>query len=85
MSDIEHAAIGNRVGRRQRSQGSWRKLATGRVRPAGGHGAVRVIKVKVRGKQRASAGCERVSTDGADRAQGIAVLAANGACWEAAT
>ncbi len=40
MSDIEHVAIGNRVGRRQRSQGSWRK-----------HGAVRVIKVKLRGKQ----------------------------------
>ena len=36
--DIEHVAIGNRVGRRQRSQGSWRK-----------HGPVRVIKVKRRG------------------------------------
>jgi hypothetical protein len=43
MSDIEHAAIGNRAGRRQRSQGSWRE-----------HGAVRVIKVKLREKQRTS-------------------------------
>ena len=38
ISDIEHVAIGNRAGRRQRSQGSWRE-----------HGAVRVINVKLRG------------------------------------
>ena len=35
MAGIEHVAIGNRAGRRQRSQGSWHK-----------HGAVRVINVK---------------------------------------
>src|SRR5207248_8804938 len=35
ISDIEHVAIGYRAGRRQRSQGSWRK-----------HWEVRVIKVK---------------------------------------
>ena len=50
MSDIEHVAIGNRAGRRQRSWGSWRE-----------HEAVRVIKVKLRRKQRVSAGNERVS------------------------
>jgi len=38
VSDIEHVAIGNRADRRQRSWGSWRK-----------HGAMRVIKVKLRG------------------------------------
>src|SRR5207245_11360494 len=36
-SDIEHVAIGNRAGRRQRSYGSWREL-----------GAMRVIKAKPR-------------------------------------
>ena len=36
-SDIEHAAIGNRAGRRQRSYGSWRE-----------HEAVRVIQAKLR-------------------------------------
>ena len=35
MSDIEHVAIGNRAGRRQRISGSWHE-----------HGAVRVINVK---------------------------------------
>jgi len=35
ISDIEHVAIWDRAGRRQRSQGSWRK-----------HWEVRVIKVK---------------------------------------
>ncbi|HEX9281155.1 MAG TPA: hypothetical protein VF878_01640 [Candidatus Udaeobacter sp.] len=35
VNDIEHVAIGNRVGRRQRSYGSWRE-----------HEAVRVIKAK---------------------------------------
>ena len=41
MSDIEHVAIGNRAGRRRRSQGSWRE-----------HEAVRVIKGKLRTNQR---------------------------------
>jgi hypothetical protein len=76
ISDIEHVAIGNeafgesdiegkagmgsgesggkrssfnRADRRQRSWVSWRK-----------HGAARVIKVKLRGKQPASVGSERV-------------------------
>jgi hypothetical protein len=43
ISDIEHVAIGNRAGRRQRSEGSWRK-----------HGAVRVINAKQRAMQATS-------------------------------
>jgi hypothetical protein len=50
ISDIEHVAIGNRAGRRQRSEGRWRE-----------HEAVRVIKVKPTGQERVSVGNERVS------------------------
>src|SRR5206468_11707750 len=65
-SDIEHVAIGNRAGRRQRSEGSRRK-----------HRAGRVINVKSPGEHMSQRG-QRASLNGGNGISDIEGKAATG-------